>query len=378
MQKAKLYLSLLLLTGFFVSGQTGVTVVDSIYSSSLWRSYRLYRPLSYTGSQAYPLVINMHGYTSNALQQQYYGNFMPIADTAKFLIVHPQGTKDASNQPYWNAGISPTGANDLLFISQLIDSLKAIYNIDPNAIYSTGMSNGGFMSNFLACNLSNKIAAIAGVTGTMFSTVSPTCNPGRPVPVMHIHGTADGTVPYNGGSGMIAVDTLMKFWRIKNGTNTVPTTSAVPNISLTDGCTADHFLWSGGALGSTNELYRVNGGAHTWPGASTIIGVTNQDFNASVQIWRFFRKYKLNTLSAGVSELGIQGYDFGISPNPTPDLIKVNTDKAVVISLLDISGKEVITETKQNEIDLSELNNGMYFLRIKSAGKIIVKKIIKQ
>ena len=216
MQKAKLYLSLLLLTGFFVSAQTGATVIDSISSSSIYRTYRLYKPLSYTGSQAYPLVINLHGYTSSAIAQQYYGNFMPIADTAKFLVVHPQGTKDASNQPYWNAGISTTGVNDLLFISQLIDSLKTIYNIDPNAIYSTGMSNGGFMSNFLACNLSNKITAIAGVTGTMFSSVSPTCNPGRPVPVMHIHGTADGTVPYNGGSGTLAVDTLMKFWRIKN------------------------------------------------------------------------------------------------------------------------------------------------------------------
>src|SRR4051812_48550249 len=170
MQKAKLYLSLLLLTGFFISAQTGATIVDSINSSGIYRTYRLYKPLSYTGSQAYPLVINLHGYTSNSFQQQYYGNFMPVADTAKFLIVHPQGTKDASNQPYWNAGISSAGANDLLFLSQLIDSLKAIYNIDPNAIYSTGLSNGGFMSNYLACNLSNKIAAIAGVAGTMFTT----------------------------------------------------------------------------------------------------------------------------------------------------------------------------------------------------------------
>ncbi len=375
--KAKLYLSLLLLTGFFVSAQTGATVVDSINSSSIWRTYRLYRPLSYTGSQPYPLVINMHGYTSNSFQQQFYGNFMPIADTAKFLIVHPQGTKDASNQPYWNAGISPTGVNDLLFISQLIDSLKLIYNIDPNAIYSTGMSNGGFMSNFLACNLSNKIAAIAGVTGTMFSSVSPTCNPGRPVPVMHIHGTMDGTVPYNGGSGMLAVDTLMKFWRIKNNTNTVPTTSAVPNISTTDGCTADHFLWSGGTSGATNELYRVNGGAHTWPGASIIVGTTNQDFNASVEIWRFFRKYKLSMFITGIEDNTFEN-TFSVYPNPVSDIVTVKSDNEIALSLYDITGKELIPETKESTISLSHLQQGIYFLRVTSGERSVTKKLIKQ
>ncbi len=375
--KAKLYLSLLLLTGFFISAQTGVTVVDSIYSGSLWRTYRLYKPLSYTGTQAYPLVLNLHGYTSTSFAQQYYGNFMPVADTAKFLIVHPQGTKDGSNQPYWNAGISPTAVNDLQFLSQLIDSLKIIYNIDPNSIYSTGMSNGGFMSNFLACNLSNKIAAIAGVTGTMFTTVSATCNPGRPVPVMHIHGTADPTVPYNGGTGTLAVDSLMKFWRIKNNTNAVPTTSAVPNINTTDGCTADHFLWSSGTLGATNELYRINGGAHTWPGATTIIGVTNQDFNASVEIWRFFRKYKLNMFT-GVQEFGVESSGFGVFPNPASNLITIKTDKEFTAIVLDVFGKEVVAKTNSNTIDISSLNSGIYFLRINSEGNYFTKKIIKE
>lgn len=378
MKKAKLYLSLCIFTGFFVSAQTGATVVDSIYSGSIYRTYRLYRPLFYTGTQAYPLVINMHGYTSSSFAQQYYGNFMPVADTAKFLIVHPQGTKDASNQPYWNAGLSTTGVNDLLFISQLIDSLKTIYNIDPNSIYSTGMSNGGFMSNFLACNLSNKIAAIAGVTGTMFSAVSPTCNPGRPVPVMHIHGTADGTVPYNGGSGMLAVDTLMKFWRIKNNCSSVPTMSAVPNINTGDGCTADHFLWSGGTFGSTNELYRVNGGGHTWPGATTIIGVTNQDFNASVQIWRFFRKYKLNLLSTGMDGNDVVKNNFSIYPNPASNLIFIKTDKEFTASIFDVLGKEVIGKINSSEINISALNSGIYFLRINSEGNFFIKKIIKE
>jgi polyhydroxybutyrate depolymerase len=375
--KAKILISLFILTGFFISAQTGATVIDSINSGSLWRTYRLYKPSSYTGTQPYPLVLNLHGYTSNSFAQQIYGNFMPIADTAKFLVVHPQGTKDASNQPYWNAGLSSGGANDLLFLSSLIDTLKAHYNIDPNSVYSTGMSNGGFMSNYLACNLSNKIAAIAGVTGTMFSNWSFTCNPGRPVPVMHIHGTADPTVPYNGGSGMVAVDTLIKIWRVKNNCNPVPTTSAVPNINTGDGCTADHFLYSGGTSGSTIELYRVNGGAHTWPGASVVVGTTNQDFSASVQIWRFFRKYKLNQLTSGMNEFE-NSLQISVHPNPSSEIINISTDEEITTNITDITGKKVITESGDRSINISRLEAGIYFLSISQGNKRCVKKIIKQ
>jgi polyhydroxybutyrate depolymerase len=374
--RIKIYLSLLVLAGFFVSAQTGTTVVDSIYSSGIYRTYRLYVPTSYTGSQAYPLVLNLHGYTSNSFQQQYYGNFMPIADTAKFLVVHPQGTKDPSNQPYWNAGISSTGADDLLFLSQLIDSLKAAYTIDVNGIYSTGLSNGGFMSNYLACNLSNKIAAIAGVAGTMFTTFNFTCNPGRPIPVMHIHGTSDGTVPYAGNAQEIAVDTLMKLWQIKNNCGSIPTSSAVPNINTGDGCTADHFLWSGGTSGATNELYRINSGGHTWPGATTIVGVTNEDFNASVEIWRFFRKYKLNMFT-GINEIQNQ-ITASVYPNPVSDIITIKTDEKITASLYDITGMKLISETEQETISVHELEPGIYFLKISSDKNYLIKKIIKE
>ena len=376
MYKTKLLISLFLLTGFFVNAQTGVTIVDSIYSNGIYRTYRLYRPNLYTGTTAVPLVLNLHGYTSNSLQQQVYGNFMPISDTANFLIVHPQGTKDGSNQPYWNAGISTIGANDLLFLSQLIDSLKTAYNIDANCIYSTGMSNGGFMSNYLACNLSTKIAAIAGVTGTIFTNLYTSCNPGRPVPVMHIHGTADPTVPYAGNSTMIAPDTLVKMWRIKNNCNPTPTFSNVPNINLSDGCTADHYIYSGGTNNSSVEFYRINGGGHTWPGAAFITGVTNQDFNASVQIWRFFRKYKLNTLTS-LNESDPLLNAITIYPNPSANFITIETINETVTTITDLSGK-ICTEPSPNKrIYISNLNTGLYFVTIKTNEGTVIKKLVR-
>ncbi len=375
--KSKLLFTVFIFSGFFIYSQTGITKIDSIKSNAIWRKYRLYKPLSYTGATAYPLVMNFHGYTSTALAQQYYGNFMPVADTAKFLIVHPQGTLDGSNQPYWNAGLSPSGAKDLQFVSELIDTLKAHYNIDLNAVYSTGLSNGGFMSNYLACNLSNKIAAIGSVAGTMFTSFSPTCNPSRPVPVIHIHGTADATVPYNGAAGEIAVDSLMKYWRLHNNCNAIPTFTNLPDIVPADGGTATRYLWSGGNSGSTNELYKIIGGGHTWPGATTIIGVTNQDFNASVEIWRFFRKYKLNLLM-GINNLAPEQLSFSVYPNPSSEKLFINTDKEISVSVNDIFGKEIISPTKTKEINLSNLNPGIYFIKISCEGSFFNTKIVKE
>src|SRR5437868_5054858 len=96
---------LFLLTSLFYFGQSGTTVVDSIISGGIYRKFRLYVPAIYNGSKKVPLVFNLHGYTSNAFQQQLYSNFMPIADTANFLMVHPDGTAPLGS-PFWNSGIT--------------------------------------------------------------------------------------------------------------------------------------------------------------------------------------------------------------------------------------------------------------------------------
>ena len=135
----KTLLSLILISTLFaVKAQT--TVIDSIYVGGQYRSYRLYVPAIYTGATARPLILNLHGYTSNAQQQQLYSNFMPIADTANFLMVYPNGTY-SSGQRFWNAGLSSALVNDIAFLSALIDSLDLTYNINLNRVYSTGLSN---------------------------------------------------------------------------------------------------------------------------------------------------------------------------------------------------------------------------------------------
>jgi len=361
----------LISTGLFISAQT--TIVGSLTSGGINRSYRLYIPAAYTGLSARPLVIDLHGYTSNAANQQLYSNFMPIADTANFLIVYPEGTS-LNGQPYWNAGISNTGVDDVLFISDLIGTLKNNYAIDPNSVYACGMSNGGYMSHTLASRLGNKIAAIASVTGSMFYSQFYSWITSRAVPVMQISGTADATVPYLGNTNSLPVDTLIKYWVSINNCNPTPVFTAVPDTNTGDGCTAEHYLFSGGTGGATIELYKIIGGGHSWPGSPYIIGVTNQDFNSSLQIWLFFRKYKLNQF-VGINEL-VSVDNSLIYPNPCTNIVYIDDEKAETTMIMDVNGKVVI-ETNKKQIDVSLLAKGVYSVVIISENYRSVKKLVK-
>ena len=219
------------------------TINGSIMHDNVQRDYILYVPAMYNASNPTPLVFNFHGYTSNANDQMWYGDFRSIADTAGFIIAHPMGTLDNSGITHWNVGWGSSTVDDIGFTTALIDSLSANYNINQDRIYSTGMSNGGYFSYHLACNLSTKIAAIASVTGTMSQFTYNNCNPQHPVPVMEIHGTADATVPYN---GLLSIPDVMDYWVIYNQCDTQSVITQIPNINIIDGSTVEHILFDGG------------------------------------------------------------------------------------------------------------------------------------
>jgi polyhydroxybutyrate depolymerase len=358
MVKKCLLLLLVLLSGFScLKAQT--TVVDSFIVDGIYRSYRLYIPASFNAATR-PLILNMHGLGSNAIEQQYYGNFMPIADTAGFYVVMPEGTS-ISGTTYWNVGFPGSGnVDDVKFLSVLIDTLARRYPVDKSRVYATGMSNGGYMAHLLGVSLNNKIAAIASVAGSIVPTVFASANAGRAVPAMQIHGTADATVPYGGFAYGVPVDSLIAFWLRNNGCNTIPLQTAVPNTNTTDGCTADHFVWSGGSGGSTVELFRVNGGAHSWPGAPAVLGVTNQDFSASAEIWRFFRQYRLSG-SASVGS-GTPTTFFHFAPNPARNILHIDTKEPGPVTVYDLAGKLVLSTTNK-VLDVSGLPSGNFLLQ---------------
>ena len=351
------------------------STVHTMEHNGLTRSYRLYVPSAYTGNVAVPLLFNLHGYTSNASQQEFYGDFRGIADTANFILVHPDGTLDGSGARFWNAFGAAGGVDDVGFISALIDKIDEDYNIDLNRVYSCGMSNGGFMSYRLACELGDRITAIASVTGTMPTNAFASCNPYKPTPIMQIHGTADPTVPYAGNAAMAAIESVVNWWVNFNQCSTTPIITDVPNTNLADMCTAEHFLYSNGSNGSTVEFYKITPGAHTWPGAPITIGVTNQDFNASVEIWRFFSQYNTTDFLSTPAQEALY---FEIFPNPSSGVLNIQSNQNFErLVICDLSGKQVFTiEAHQDNIDISHLTHGVYLVSIFTNGNVSTKKIV--
>jgi len=314
-------LAFLICLPLFTFGQQ--TINASITHGSLQRDYILYVPASYSAGNEAPLLFNFHGYTSNAWQQAFYSNFNTVADDDGFIIVYPEGTLDNTGTSHWNVGWGGSTVDDIGFTSALIDSISADYSINQDRVYSTGMSNGGFMSYQLACELSDRIAAIASVTGSMNMGWFNSCNPNHPMPIMEIHGTADGNVPY------ATIPSIMDFWANFNNCNSSSIITNVPNTSTTDGCTAEHQIWENGDNGATVEHYKIIDGEHTWPGALAIAGVTNQDINASEKIWEFFNKYDINGLINSTNTSNI-------STEKSPELIKI----------IDVLGREATPKQK--------------------------------
>jgi len=224
----------------------------------------------------------------------WYGDFRSIADSANFIIVHPQGTK-YRDTTHWNTGgwTPNSTVDDLGFLDSVIAYMVLHYKINEKRIYAAGLSNGGEMSYHLACNLSNKIAAIASVSGSMTPETFRACHPGRHLPILHIHGTHDQVVPFSGDPTATPIMAGLKFWTNNNQGDTIPVIERLPDINTTDSSTVDHYLYPGL---STVELFKISGGDHTWPGSAFKVPGTNYDINASAEIWKFFSKYDLDGL----------------------------------------------------------------------------------
>ena len=358
----------------FAFSQT--TTNHTIQHNGITREYRLYVPAIYNAANPVPLVFNLHGYTSDNLAQEFYGDFRPIADTANFIIVHPNGTFDQSGNRWWNAFDTP-GVDDVGFISAVIDEVSGSYSIDLDCVYSTGMSNGGYMSYELACSLGNKIAAVASVTGSMTTTKLISCNPLKPTPAMQIHGTLDPTVPYNGNAQSGAIEDVVDFWVNQTGSNTTPQFTAVPNINTTDGCTAEHYVYSGGQNNASVEFYKIIDGGHTWPGAPVTIGTTNQDFDASTEIWRFFRQYKLDDLLSVEDNAELE---LTVYPNPSAGSIQIqSTTPWDELYLVDMTGRVLQSfDTYAQDMSINNLDAGIYTLQFRIGQTQVNKKIIVQ
>ena len=276
----------------------------------LEREYILTVPSSYDGGVATPLVFNFHGFGSQAIEQDVYSQLPQTAEAEGFILVTPQGTLNAQGQRFWNSSQSPPPVpDDVGFVGQLLTSLQSQLCIDLARVFSTGLSNGGFMSSRLACVLSNRIAAIAPVAGTAFYG---SCD-ARPVPVIAFHGTEDNIVSLG------PIETIaIPAWATHNNCggpveqDPVPPTTGV-RLTRYDGCDED----------ATVELYVIfdvdtgtagdQGGGHTWPGSTfvlppafkAVLGQTTLEISANDLMWDFFLAHPHPLLPKAVGGLAV-------------------------------------------------------------------------
>lgn len=372
-------LYMLLFCGFTGNLLLAQTTVHSFSHGGLTRSYRLHIPTNYTGNTPVPLVFNLHGYTSNAQQQELYSEMNAVSDTAGFIVCYPDGVNNA-----WNSGFTFPyygGIDDVGFISRLIDEIAGQYNVNLARVYSCGMSNGGFMSFRLACDLESRIAAIASVTGSMSPLQTANCNLSRPVPVMQVHGTADATVPYVGAAGMEPVDTVMAFWRTQNGCPGAPTVTTLPDLVF-EGSTITTYH-NTGCTDSTEVLhYKVGFGGHSWPGAVPIpnLGLTNQDIECSVEIWKFFNRFS-HPAPLAVSNAEPNHGEARIYPNPALNgFVLENIEAGMNIQVYSMDGLLVFSEKcleQSIKIDADLWNAGVYWVVVKADGYFQSLKWVK-
>jgi polyhydroxybutyrate depolymerase len=164
---------------------------------------------------------------------------------------------------------------------------------------------------------------------------------------------------------MISTPNVLNFWVNYNNCNTTPTVTQVTNTSTTDGCTAEHSVWSGGNNGVEVEHYKIINGGHTWPGAPIAIGVTNYDINASELIWKFFSKYDLN---GAINPLGINENNenkLEVYPNPSAEFLSIDgTEDLSTATITALNGKKVICSIVNQQIDIRALEKGVYFLSL--------------
>ncbi len=268
------------------------------------RTYTVHAPPKFDREKPIPVVLVYHGALTNRDMMSNFTGLNKKADEAGFLAVYPNGNGNGKLMFVWNAGgLRNKNMNekydDVAFTSQLLDELATIATVDKKRVYATGLSNGGMMCYRLAAELSDRIAAIAPVAGTMAIAEA---KPGRPVPVLHFHGTNDKLVPYEGADARArlvipfkSVDETLRIWTKIDGCPETPLVEKLPD-TVDDGTSVERRTWGPGTDGAEVILYVVTGGGHTWPGGQrpiNLLGKSTKDISANDVIWEFFEKHPM-------------------------------------------------------------------------------------
>ncbi len=367
-------LPIFILILFFTELKAQSTISDRITHNGRDRDFRLYIPSTYENSEKpLALIFNMHGFTSTAAQQELSSEMNKVAEKDNFLVCYPNGINRS-----WNVGWSfGSTADDVDFISELIDYIGEKYDLDKSRVYACGMSNGGFMAFRLACELSDKIAAVASVTGSMIPEAISACQPNKAVPVLQIHGTQDFVVNYNGSNIAAPIDDVLNLWIRNNKCPEEPIITELPDINTTDNTTTEIIKY--GPCDNQTEVihYKIQNGGHTWPRLNATAAGTSRDFDASQVIWDFFSKFSLGFESTTIVSSQKSNRIF---PNPFSDFIYFESESDIEIIIIDAMGQALHRQKYPegtHSIATTHLKKGFYMVMTMQNGISKYFKLIK-
>jgi polyhydroxybutyrate depolymerase len=293
-----------------VAGEETVTTT----SLGLARSYIRHVPPAHDGEKPVPLILDFHGYLEGSVVHAQHSKLGALGDTEGFVTLTPGGLGSPAR---W--AIDP-GSADLTFVGDVLDEAEATLCIDRARVFVTGLSNGAMFTSAIACTYADRVAAVAPVAGVR---VVEGCTPERKVPVVAFHGTADPFVAFDGGLGEAAlnlpapdgsgrrirdlgvdrdaiggtsVPEVMATWAKRNACATKAREKAIA-----DDVTRVTFRCENG---NDVELYRVEGGGHSWPGSEfsraieAVVGPTTFSISANEVMWEFFEAHPLRRRAA--------------------------------------------------------------------------------
>ena len=251
------------------------------------RLYRVHVPVEYQDTVPAPLVLYFHGYGGTAASADNGSGFSTLADQHDFIVAYGQGLPDGEGGvPFW-ASVGPIdyGINDVHYVSLMLDDLQSKLCIDAHRIFVTGFSNGGGMSAYLACSLAGRIAAVAPVSGNYYA-IPGGCRPGRSVPILEIHGSADTIVPYQGIPASLnpswplpSIPQWLHGWIMRDSCRQGPVTFLHTAQVMGE-------QWTNCQGGAGIVHYLIEGGGHAWP--STLGNRPSLEV-----MWDFFQAHPL-------------------------------------------------------------------------------------
>lgn len=343
-----------LLLLFFWGGRA-FSQIQTFEWQNVQRHYLVRTPAQYEGN--IPVLFFLHGLGNSITRVDNKFHFQQIADHIGWAIVVPQALNEGHGAS-WNAGLFGSTANDSDFLMALLDALAEPYRFNLDSVFFTGFSMGGFMTHRMAIEHGDRIAACAPVSGLISSSMADHTAV-APVRMLHIHGTADPKVGYDGGSEYygyqlgLSVDNVLNYWKNANGCTGEPIIDTFPDRH-NDGLRFVRYTYNSG---TDLQHIKVIGGNHTWYKNANKFDISYFD-----EIIQFFKGKRTAINVDDHQDVG----SLKVYPNPSEGQFHIEVSEPTMVEVIDLQGCVVAQQLMHegsNLIDLSRLAPGLYLIK---------------